>query len=270
MGFNEIVRDIRSVKIQGAQNVAIASLKAYKYKPLRSSVKKLLSLRATEPCLENAFKFIGNDYKKVDKAIKHLTDSEKKIAEFGANKIKRGNIIFTHCHSSSVMNILIKSKGKIKEVHNTEARPLFQGRRTVHDMIKNNIKVVHYVDSGARLALKKADIMIIGADAILFDGSVINKIGTGMFAQIAKDYGIPVYVAADSWKFDSGSILGKDVSIEERPTEEIWNRRSINLTIKNYAFEKVERDLITGIISELGIYAPESFVLQVKKAYKWI
>jgi translation initiation factor 2B subunit (eIF-2B alpha/beta/delta family) len=103
--------------------------------------------------------------------------------------------------------------------------------------------------------------MMIGCDAILSDGSAINKIGSGMFAEIAHIHGIPVYVVADSWKFSS-----RAVKIEQRNFKEIWRNAPKRVRVKNPAFEIVEAKYIKAIVSELGILKPEKFVRKVKRA----
>jgi ribose 1,5-bisphosphate isomerase len=102
--------------------------------------------------------------KRIKLVTKHFDTSLKKIASIGARKIKNGMIVYTHCHSSTVTAILkeAKAQGKRFEVHNTETRPKYQGRITAAEIAKAGIPVTHYVDSAAKIALEKADIMMIG------------------------------------------------------------------------------------------------------------
>ena len=260
--FNKICEDIKSLKVQGARNVALAGLKAYYLIPTSSSMKKLLALRPTEPLLANALRLSNKmDYNEFALALERDQETINKIV---FRLIKNNNVIFTHCHSSTVVQALIytKKKGKVFEVYNTETRPLYQGRITSGELKKAGIKVTMFVDSAARIALtksqdtKKADLMLIGADAILKKG-VINKVGSAMFAQIAKDNHIPVYILADTWKF-----FPKNIEIEERHFEEVWNNPKIK--IRNPAFSLVPKKFITGIISELGLLSYKDFLKQVK------
>lgn len=260
--FDRICNDIKRVKIQGAESVAIAGLRAYSLMPTNASIKKLLSLRQTEPALKNAL-----DYAKkfsVEDALKHFLDSEYATDKLALKIIKGNSAIFTHCHSSSVINALIyaKNHGKRFSVLNAETRPLLQGRKTAKELVKRGINVVTMVDSAARLEIKKADMMMIGCDAILKDGSVINKIGSGMFAETAHNAEKQVYIISDSWKFSP-----KPVKIEERNFGEIWKISLKHLKIINPAFEKVDAKYITAIISELGILKPKEFVKEVKRVY---
>jgi ribose 1,5-bisphosphate isomerase len=298
--FEKTLKDIKSVKIQGAENVAKASMEALiayfskkKFKKASAfasrfsyTSKRLMKTRPTEPLLRNSIRFVikemgseGEPEELVKRmfgacrqALYHYEITEKSIADMGSNKIENGMKIFTHCHSSSVTGALrrAKEKGTNFAVCNTETRPLFQGRITAKELAKAKIPVKHFIDSGARIALKEADLMFIGADAITSEGKVINKIGSEMFAIIAEKYGVPVYVLADSWKFDPKSIYGIPEPIERRSSREVWDKPPRGVGIQNIAFERVDPDLLAAIISELGVYTPENFVTEVRRTYPWL
>lgn len=272
--FNKLCKDIKGLKIQGAENVAKAGLKALSIKQDKSSIKKLLSLRPTEPLLKNCiFRALGfeNIQEGIHNSLFHLDLAKESISKHGANLIRDNNIIFTHCHSSSVMGILIEAKkqGKKFTVYSTETRPLFQGRRTAKELIENKIPVIQIIDSAARHAIKKADLVLFGADAIT-DERIYNKIGSEMYALIARNYKTPIYTATDSWKFDYESIYGEETPVEEREADEIWKNRPKKLKIENPAFEKIHPVLIDGIVSELGILLHEEFLTRVILRYPWI
>ena len=265
MNFDKLCKDIKAIKIQGAENIAIAAINSIDQKNF--STKKLIKIRPNEPALLNGIKYAKLFEKQ--KALKHFKSSKEKIKKLGYKKVKK--ITFTHCHSSTVINILkyAKSKGKKFEVYNTETRPLFQGRKTAKELAKSKIKVTNFVDAAAKEAIKKSDVILIGADAITNKGDVINKIGSGMFAIIAKKYKVPLYICANSWKFDPRTIKGFQ-KIEERPGKEIWIENYKLIKTKNPAFELIENKYITGIISELGIMKPKIFVKEVKRKNKWM
>lgn len=269
--FEKICKDIKEVKIQGAENIARAAARAMLLKHDKQSIKKLMSLRPTEPCLRNTIKFalMHKDINEgVSKALEHFDNSKKRIAQIGSRIIEDNSTIFVHCHSSAVLDILkeAKERGKKFHVYSTETRPLFQGRITAKELAKMNIKVTHIIDSAARIALKKSDLMLIGCDAITTT-RIYNKVGSEMFAIIAKKYNIPVYVATDSWKFDPKSIFGIKEKIEERNPKEIWQNAPKGIEINNYAFEAIDPMLVDGIISELGLFMDKSFIEEVKKNY---
>ncbi|MBW2981930.1 translation initiation factor eIF-2B, partial [Candidatus Woesearchaeota archaeon] len=91
-----------------------------------------------------------------------------------------------------------------------------------------------------------------------------------LFAEVAEKWDVSLYVCTDSWKFDPKSVFGYEEEIEKREAKEVWPTAPKGIKINNFAFEKVNPDLITGIISELGIYKPEIFVEEIKRAHPWM
>jgi len=248
--FDKISRDIKSIKIQGARNIAKAALKAYSLIPTSAAKKKLLSLRPTEPMMEHVLDLTAK--RSMQEIQKHFDEAQKKINKKVFKLIREGDVIFTHCHSANVVNALIYSKkrGKKFEVYNTETRPLFQGRKTARELRRAGIKVTMFVDSALGIALtkeqgtKKATKVFLGADALLKNG-VINKVGSEVIARIAKQEKIPVYIIADSWKFSK-----KKIPLENRKLNEVWDKAPKGVKIKNPVFEFVGKKYITKIITE--------------------
>lgn len=266
--FNKIVKDIKDIKIQGACNVAKKSLYAYNLIPTKSSKKKLLSSRPTEPMLENVLDLA--DKKTYKEILSHFSETQININKSVLKLIRKGDVIFTHCHSTNVVNSLINAKkqGKTFEVYNTETRPLYQGRKTTRRLRKAGIPITMFIDSAIGVALSKeqgtknVDKVFLGADAILKKG-VINKIGSETIARIAQQEKIPVYIIADSWKFTKSKV-----PIEQRKINEVWNRAPKNIKIKNPCFEFIPKKYITGIVSEFGSLKFEEFLRKVNKVYK--
>ncbi len=283
MTYTQILQDIKSLKIQGAQKIATKGVEAFGIKLKETFDKKLLQkylqeiikTRSTEPALRNALKYcFENRAKKgiIEDTMKYFENSKKQIVEIGVKKIKSGMKIFTHCHSSTVEAILIEAKKrKIKfEVFNTETRPKFQGRITAENLINAGIKVTHMVDSAGRSMIKKCDLFLFGCDAITAEGYIINKIGTEGLVDAANEKGIPVYSCTCSWKFDPQTLKGFEEEIEQRPKEEVWDRPPSGLKIYNPAFEIIVPDKFTGIITELGIFKAETLVIEFQKAYPYL
>ena len=295
MSLNSTYNDIKNLKIQGAIAVAREGVGAvFNYSRnissktknpkeavlfLKKAAKKIISARSTEPALRNALSYffynlnsssmktllIHTDLK-YNTIMNHFDAAEKKIIEYGVRKIKNGFVVYTHCHSSTVCNILKEAKRrKIRfEVHNTETRPLYQGRKTAKELAKVGIKVTHYIDSAAKHAIKKADIVLLGTDAISTT-KIYNKIGSETIAMLADYMDVPVYICSDSWKFDPLTIFGFDEVIEKRLSKEVWPNSPKNINIYNYAFDKISPKFITGIISELGVFGHSSFIEEVNK-----
>lgn len=257
--FYEILNDIKNIRIQGARNIAKKALYAYSLVPTKKSENLLLSARPTEPMLARVLEEVKR--KPYQAVLAHFDSSQKIISKNVLKMIRDKDIIFTHCHSTNVNNALkyAKTKGRRFEVYNTETRPLFQGRITAKELKDAGIKVTMFVDSAAMTAIKESDKIFIGADALIKKG-VINKIGSGMFARIARDNHIPLYVIADSWKFTNSKV-----PIENRNLNEVWDKAPKNIKIKNPAFEFVPKKYISGIISELGILKYDDFVRKVRK-----
>lgn len=299
--FERILRDIKSMKIQGAENVAINGVKAFQTKALKTKTKsydkffdelddikkRIFGVRPTEPLMRNCIRYVisnlksspGADVSELKKLLRkfsketleHMDYAEGMIAKIASHRIHTGMIIFTHCHSSTIVNILREAKreGNWFRVYNTETRPLLQGRITARELSKIRIPVTHFVDSAARIAIRKADIALFGVDAITTT-KIYNKIGSEMLAVIANKYDVPLYVCGDSWKFDPEGIYGFEETVEKRGPEEIWKNPPKGVKIENPTFERINPDLVTAIISELGVYQPEAFVEEVKKAYPWL
>ncbi|MBI4116680.1 hypothetical protein HY449_02965 [Candidatus Pacearchaeota archaeon] len=265
--FEKILKDIKDIKIQGARNIAKAALNAYFIYPSKESKEKLISARPTEPMLFNVMERIeSQSYKKI---LFHFDEAQEKINKFVFELIKNSDVIFTHCHSTNVINALIyaKKRGKNFQVYNTETRPLFQGRMTARQLRKAGIKVTMFIDSALDVAIsrenKKDKIystkIFLGSDALLNKG-IINKIGSGLIAKIAGIEKVPVYIIADSWKYSS-----RKIPIEQRSLNEVWKRAPKNIKIRNPTFEFVPKKFIKKIISEFGILTYDEFLREVRK-----
>jgi len=262
--FDKILADIKSVKIQGARNIAKKALDAYSLFPTKQSTKKLFNSRPTEPMMHRVLNLAE---KKVpyNKILQHFDYAQNKINNSVSKLIKNNGIVFTHCHSTNVVNALVyaKRKGRKFEVYNTETRPLFQGRKTAKELAGAGIKVTLFADSAideiftGKQGIKKPNLIFLGADALMKKG-IINKIGSELIAKTAKQNKIPVYIIADSWKFTNSKI-----SLEQRNLREIWDKAPKKVKIKNPAFEFVNKKYIKGIVSEYGVLSYSLFLKRV-------
>ena len=293
---------IKRLEVQGARNVAIAAINSVKKASKESKAKNreafvkelseaktvLFASRATEPLMRNAIRFIiqavysSNKTKVQDlvnvvsqvtcQFLERLECSKQKIASIGSKRILDGLTVLTHCHSSTVTNMLRKAKldGKSFEVICTESRPVFQGRITAKEMLEYNITTTLIVDSAVRLFMNEVDLVVVGADAITSEGNVINKIGTSMVALAAKEARTPFYVVSELLKFDPATVLGDYERIEERNPKEVWANHPSGLIVRNPAFDVTRREFIHGIISEEGIVPPDSISELMNRKYRWI
>jgi len=287
------VEKIKSLEIQGATNVAINAINFLSsfakrlnydnietcFSSLYKAVDILIDTRPTEPAMKNGLKYIMNKLEKekencyaefisdiIEKYKNQYNDllqnSKKMIAQIGARRIpstERKFTVMTHCHSTLVTAILLEAKRQKKNfnVINTETQPRLQGRKTAKELIEVGIKVIHVVDSAMRWAVRhfEVDLIIIGADSITSEGTIINKIGSRLLALVAHEEHVPFYVASPLLKYNPETNLGVLETIEMRPPEEVWEDPPEGIEILNPAFETVSRRYIDGLITEAGIFA---------------
>ena len=293
---------IKLLEIQGARNVAIAAIKAVEETAKESKAKHkdaflnelletkiiLFSSRETEPLMRNAILHVIHAVQSSDKeSVKELAAevsqvsdmfletlelSKEKIAGIGSKRISHHSRVLTHCHSSTVTNMLRKAKldGKTFEVVCTESRPVFQGRLTAKEMLDSGIKTTMIVDSAVRHFMNEIDLVVVGADAITSEGNIINKIGTSMVALAAKEARTPFYVVSELLKFDPVTVRGDYERIEERSPKEVWADPPSGLIIRNPAFDVTRREFIHGIICEEGIISPHSISELMHRKHPWI
>src|SRR4030095_360223 len=190
-----VIRDIKSLKIQGARNIAkealdvlSLSVKESKAKTpqllrreIATNAEALASSRPTEPMmrniLEEAVRFAEkNEEKDLRKAfvrhsndvLKGIDEGAKKLAEYGARIIPDNALVLTICHSSTSTMCMIAAKKMKKKfsVVSFETRPRYQGRKTATELAEAGIDVTSAVDGAMNHFMKKADIVIVGADSV--------------------------------------------------------------------------------------------------------
>lgn len=286
----KIVDDIRALRVQGARNVALAALKAVRSvveksgpdtldSSVREIVLELARARPTEPAMRDALTYVLRALRSagsreellqaVDRYEDELRSAEEKISEYGARRVPDGGVVITHCHSTTVVNVLRRAKKEGKEfrVIVTETRPLYQGKTTAKELLGSGIPVTYIVDSAAYFFMRDADIYLTGADAITSDGYVVNKVGTALMAVAAERFDVPYYVAASTLKYDPVTAAGFPEPIEERDPAEVVDPGELpGAEIRNPAFDVTPPELVDGVISELGIYAPQIFPAMVSQS----
>ncbi|MBI5002737.1 translation initiation factor eIF-2B [Candidatus Woesearchaeota archaeon] len=299
MKFTQVVKDIKTLRIQGAEGVAREGVRslllvlkeshAVTHEAVLAELyharDQLIAARPTEPCLRNALAYVFHNIysydehhslfqmltQRINEVILFFDTSKQKIAQLGAAKIRHKSIVYTHCHSSTVVAILLaaKKQGKKFTVHNTETRPLFQGRKTATELVAAGIPVKYFVDSAAGIAMKEAHLALFGSDAIT-SYAVYNKIGSGIFAELLTARKIPLYICSDAWKFDSHASKRHKEVVEMRPPYEIWQDAPRGVVVEDPAFEAIILPDVKAFITELGVQSPSVFLKDVKKKYNWM
>ena len=192
----------------------------------------------------------------------------------GAEVVPDHARILTHCNAGALATAgygtalgVIRAaaeQGKTVEVFADETRPFLQGARlTAWELLRDGIKTTVITDNmaGAMMHQGLVDLVVVGADRIAANGDVANKIGTYTVAILAREHGIPFYVAAPFSTIDLATPNGSRIPIEERPAREVTHVGSTQVTpigaeIRNPAFDVTPAKYIAGIITERGVLRP--------------
>jgi methylthioribose-1-phosphate isomerase len=198
----------------------------------------------------------------------------KRIGEAGSKLVKPGSSIATYCNAGSLATVSFGtalgvvraafSKGAVKMVFVPETRPRLQGARlTAFELKRDGIPFTLITDNmiGLLMKEKSIDLVVVGADRIASNGDVANKVGTYSVAVLAKEHGIPFYVAAPTSTIDVNSPSGDDIPIEERSTDEVVSvlgksTFTEGISVRNPAFDVTPRQYVNAIITERGVVRP--------------
>ncbi len=285
------VRGAPAIGVAGAYGIALGALgiKANSKEDFLKEFRQVSrAIAGTRPTARNLFQAVermeqvaeaGKDVEEIKRALVeeaariHSEEAEatRKLSQFGAGLINDGFTILTHCNAGplattgygTALGVIIQAKeqGKRVKVFATETRPLLQGARlTTWELKKAGIPVTLITDSmaGYFMSHSEIDCVIVGADRITANGDTANKIGTYTLAVLAKENGIPFYVAAPTTTIDPSLASGKEIPIEQRKPDEVTHIRGVGITpegieAQNPAFDVTPYRYITAIITERGI-----------------
>ena len=195
----------------------------------------------------------------------------RRMGDLGAELITRPSRVLTHCNAGALATAgygtalgVIRSAardGNVLGVFADETRPYLQGARlTAWELTKDGIPTTLIADNmaGHMMATGQVDLVVVGADRIAANGDVANKIGTYPLAVLARENGIPFYVAAPVSTFDLAMPSGAGIPIEERPAEEVTHhggRRMAaeGVAVRNPAFDVTPHRFVTAIVCEKGV-----------------
>jgi methylthioribose-1-phosphate isomerase len=251
-------------------------------------------LAATRPTAVNLFWAIERMKRRVDslrgQPVDHikqqLVEESQRILEedialckamgrHGAALIRDGAVILTHCNAGALATAgygtalgVIRAaweQGKNISVIADETRPVLQGARlTAWELMQDGIPVTLITDNMAGTLMRqgRVHLCIVGADRIAANGDVANKIGTYSVAVLAKAHGIPFYVAAPYSTIDLATPSGDLIPIEQRNLQEVISVHGSHpiapqgVAVFNPAFDVTPAELITGIVTERGVFKP--------------
>jgi len=288
-----VVRGAPAIGVSGAFGLALAALQS-KAKTtdellddLEKAKKILFETRPTAVNLEWGLEKVmkvareGNDVSEIKESVintaKQMAEEDVQtnmsMGKHGSELFENNDNIMTHCNAGALATVAYgtalgviratKESGKKIKVIATETRPVQQGSRlTAFELKHDGIDVNLIPDTavGYTMANGLVNKVIVGADRILRTGHLFNKIGTYQIASMAKQHGIPFYVAAPLSTFDLKSNP-EDVIIEQRKASEvttIGGKRTApeDIEVINPAFDMTPPELITGIITEVGVAKP--------------
>ena len=280
----------------GAQTIATTDYPSF----ARAVLAICDELAATRPTAVNLFWAIGRMRRKLESlqgqsvlTIKQVLISEseaireeditlcKTMGRHGAGLIQDRQTILTHCNAGSLATAgygtalgVIRAaweQGKKIQVIADETRPVLQGARlTAWELMQDHIPVTLITDNMAGSLMKqgRVQLCVVGADRIAANGDVANKIGTYSVAVLARAHNIPFYVAAPYSTIDLNTKTGDDIPIEQRNPSEvttIHGSHSVapkDVAVYNPAFDVTPAELITGIITERGVFKPRELASQ--------
>jgi len=290
---------IRSMEIRGAALIGRAAAGALKDFALAiepsgidefnaevgRAADVLLNTRPTAVSLSNAIRMVmryrGGDLDSARKSLSKNADdfversllAVERIGEIGSRRIRDGDTILTHCNSSVALSIIKTAfdSGKDIKVIATESRPRYQGHLTIKTLDGWGIATELVVDSAVRTVINEVDEVIVGADVVTANGSLVNKIGTAQIALAASEARTSFMVAAETYKFSPQTLMGELVPIEMRAAEEVYPEISElkHVRVRNPAFDVTPHQYIDVICTEVGAIPPEMSYLVIKEMLGW-
>jgi translation initiation factor eIF-2B subunit alpha/methylthioribose-1-phosphate isomerase len=273
---DDIAFAIKDMVVRGAPAIGVAA--AYGMVLGKENIDKTAEiLRKTRPTAHDLFYAIdymlekkknGEDmFVSANNYCNDIVDKCRRIGENGEKLIKDGMKILTHCNAGALATVdygtalavfrIAHNKGKKFFVFADETRPRCQGLLTAWELMQEGLSHVLIADNAAGYYMKnkEIDMVITGADRIAKNGDFANKIGTYEKAVVAKENGIPFYVAAPISTFDKNIESGDEIKIEERERDELSkiNEKTIMpdwTEVKNPAFDVTPSKYVSGYITE--------------------
>ncbi len=185
--------------------------------------------------------------------------AQTEIAMYGAELIRNGGTLCTYSLSETVMRTMreARARGKDFSVLITESRPNRDGLTTAAELAKEGIPAFLSVDACVGELVVRADQVLIGAEAIMADGSAICKVGTFAVCLVARTHGVPVYVLVDTLKFNLASLFGLPLWMKPLKRSDVLSGDvPPEARVAGHLFDQTPADLIRGIVTEKGILSP--------------
>lgn len=193
-----------------------------------------------------------------------MAQAAERIASKAVELMRGAGVVLTYSFSSTVLKALAvaKQEGRAFQVLCSEGRPAGEGLKTASALAALRVPVTLTSDAALPGFVRTADLVLVGADAVLFSGFA-NKVGTYPLALAAKEAGVPFYALCDSGKFLPRSLEPLFRILEKNP-EEIWKAPPPGVQVINRSFEIIPYSLLVGLVSEEGILPPREVIRRLK------
>lgn len=183
-----------------------------------------------------------------------------------AAALARGTVL-THSASETVTKALRAAhrSGTLARVVVAEGRPGLEGRELARALAAQGVETILVVDAALGLHAREADVALVGADAVLGDGSLVNKVGTRLLGMACARAGTPLYAAADRFKVSAATTL----PLEAKAPDEVWPDAPRGVQVRNIYFDRTEADLVAGIATDAGLLAPNAVAPMAREHAVW-
>ncbi len=236
--------------------------------PVSNIVSGLLDLTGVEAEKADVESLRQRTIAKVDEVIGASLQSVARIAGHGSQLIADGDKIMTHSYSSTVVAALKEAFAKHDniEVIVTRSGPGRTGEQLTQELGLCGISTTFVDDTAAGLYISTVAKVVVGADRVCADGVLVNGIGTYQLALTAERAGIPFYVLCETLKFDP-RVKGSEVDLEEKEAAEVVDpaRLPPEVRVKNPYFDITPPELVTGVVTENGLLAPEEVISYMRE-----
>lgn len=270
------VREIRSDRERGARQLALATLEALRSvapectgEEFRECARELALSRPMMATIQNAVAWSWSRYldtgdaaDAIDDVIEAIQTAPDGMAAAARRVVPTGTLL-TYSYSSSVIELL--SRLKPRRVIVSETRPSLEGIRMARELVAQGISMTLITEAQMALFVQEADAVIVGADTILPEGDLINRIGTRLLALAARDADVPMYSISETLKVAAPSSP-KPFAPEAGDPKEVCDAKW--LEVRNVYYEMTPARLVSAYVTETGVLDPAAVTRFADEAEK--
>lgn len=298
MTADDIIAAIENLQVRGAYRITRAAVKALTLRAqelvqadwitfadgLRAAAERIREAQPSMPSVANGLAYVlaaldtaGDGTASPQRTSERIADraaaflarldrAQRDVITIGSALVQDGDTIFVHSYSGTLLAILRRAweNGRRFQVIGTESRPYGEGRALAAELVQLGVPYTLIIDAAFGSYLPRADKVLVGVDAILADGGIVNKIGTYPIALTAQAHGVPVYAAGLALKFSHASRRGERLPLMERPDNAGIAPPELaeapNLRVENRIFEVIPASVLTAVVTEHGVLPPTTLV----------